>query len=40
MKWIEGGMEMSKKGMFDGFDMTEIEKTKKKYRDIDAYWKV
>jgi len=42
---IEGGVEMSKKEMFNGFDMTEIEKhkekyaeeTKIKYGDSDAY---
>ena len=33
MESIEGGMEMSKKEMFDGFDMTEIEKHKEKYAE-------
>ena len=45
MDSIEGGMEMNKKEMFDGFDMTEIEKhkekyaeeTKQKYGNTDAY---
>lgn len=45
MEAIEGGREMSKKEMFDGFDMTEIEKhkekyaeeTKEKYGESDAY---
>jgi DNA-binding transcriptional MerR regulator len=42
---VEGGIEMSKKEMFDGFDMTEIERhkekyaeeTKERYGDSDAY---
>lgn len=42
---IKGGIEMNKKEMFDGFDMTEIEKhkekyaeeTKQKYGNSDAY---
>ncbi|GIM28257.1 MerR family transcriptional regulator [Clostridium polyendosporum] len=42
---IEGGIEMNKKEMFDGFDMTEIERhkekyaeeTKQKYGNTDAY---
>lgn len=42
---IEGGIEMNKKEMFDGFDMSEIEKhrekyaeeTKIKYGNSDAY---
>lgn len=42
---IEGGIEMSKKDMFTGFDMSEIERhkekyaeeTKQRYGDTDAY---
>lgn len=42
---IEGGIDMNKKEMFEGFDMTEIEthkekyaeETKEKYGDTDAY---
>ncbi|MDP4143345.1 MAG: MerR family transcriptional regulator [Bacillota bacterium] len=30
---IEGGIEMGKKEMFDGFDMSEIEKHKEKYAE-------
>lgn len=30
---IEGGIEMSKKDMFSGFDMSEIEKHKEKYAE-------
>ena len=45
MESIEGGFEMNKTDMFNGFDMTEIEKhkekyaeeTKEKYGDSDAY---
>lgn len=33
MNSIEGGMEMNKKEMFDGFDMSEIEKHKEKYAE-------
>jgi DNA-binding transcriptional MerR regulator len=43
--FIEGGIDMNKKEMFQGFDMTEIEahkekyaeETKQKYGDSDAY---
>ncbi|MGV8980904.1 MerR family transcriptional regulator [Clostridium sp.] len=43
--FIEGGIDMNKKEMFEGFDMTEIEahkkkyaeETKQKYGDSDAY---
>lgn len=31
INWIEGGVEMNKEEMFEGFDMSEIEKHKEKY---------
>jgi DNA-binding transcriptional MerR regulator len=33
MEAIEGGLEMNKKEMFDGFDMTEIERHKERYAE-------
>lgn len=33
MEWIEGGITMNKKEMFNGFDMTEIDKHKEKYAE-------
>jgi DNA-binding transcriptional MerR regulator len=33
MESIEGGIEMSQKEMFDGFDMSEIERHKEKYAE-------